>query len=101
MKVAGRFIHLATHGAGSGDAIYFAGSSEAEATLSMSEVHELSICAPLVTLSACCTFRGEMRTDGVVGLARAFLASGAQSLLASLWPVDDEGTMELMQSFYK
>ena len=51
-------------------------------------------------LSACDTFRGELRTDGVVGIARSFLAAGASSLGVSLWPVDDAATKELMALFY-
>ena len=51
-------------------------------------------------LSACDTFRGELRTDGVVGIARSFLAAGASSLGVSLWPVDDAATRELMALFY-
>ena len=34
-------------------------------------------------------------------MARAFLFAGARSVLASVWPLDDEATMELMISFYK
>ena len=37
----------------------------------------------------------------MVGIARAFLFAGARSLLASLWALDDEATMEFMISFYK
>ena len=40
------------------------------------------------------------RSDGVVGIARAFLAAGAAVVVVSLWPVDDEATLELMWRFY-
>jgi CHAT domain-containing protein len=33
-------------------------------------------------------------------LSRAFLASGAGSVVASLWAVSDESTAELMRAFY-
>ena len=32
-----------------------------------------------------------MKAEGVVGIARAFIASGARSVLVSLWAVDDKG----------
>ena len=40
-------------------------------------------------------------SEGVVGMARAFLSAGARSVLVSLWAIDDEATMEFMKSFYK
>ena len=39
-------------------------------------------------------------TDGAMGLAQAFLAAGARSVLSSLWPADDGATSRLMQRFY-
>ena len=37
----------------------------------------------------------------MVGIARAFLAAGARSVLVALWPIDDEATMMFMKSFYR
>jgi CHAT domain-containing protein len=57
--------------------------------------------ADLVTLSACQTSLGaEVGGEGLVGLAWAFQYAGARSLLASLWSVSDESTVELMKAFY-
>ena len=39
--------------------------------------------------------------DGVFGPQRGFKKAGAQSLLMSLWPVDDAATCLLMTEFYK
>jgi CHAT domain-containing protein len=36
-----------------------------------------------------------------VGLSRAFIASGAGGVVASLWAVSDESTAELMKALYK
>jgi CHAT domain-containing protein/Tfp pilus assembly protein PilF len=55
----------------------------------------------LVTLSACDTGVGEVRTgEGVYGLRRAFVLAGAQSLLMTLWPVSDYVTRKIMTDYY-
>ena len=54
---------------------------------------------PIVVLSACQTGLGMIHDAGIVGLARSFLKSGAQSVLMSLWDVNDAETEKLMTLF--
>lgn len=55
----------------------------------------------LVTLSACKTAAGRLyRGEGVVGLARAFMAAGSSSVITTLWDIDDRFTALLMEEFY-
>ena len=79
-------------------------ATRADATtgrLSMSEVAGLRLRARLVVLSECDSFRGRATADGVIGIARAFIAAGAPTLVASLWHVDDFATRVLMGRFYR
>ena len=74
---------------------------EEDFVLTMRDVLNIRVRARLVVLSCCHSARGEIKAEGVVGIARAFLGAGARSVLVSLWAIDDEATMEFMRSFYQ
>ncbi|HXH40720.1 MAG TPA: CHAT domain-containing protein [Thermoanaerobaculia bacterium] len=45
----------------------------------------------VVVLAGCSTARGERRAaEGVISVAHGFLSAGAPSVIATLWPIDDE-----------
>jgi CHAT domain-containing protein/Tfp pilus assembly protein PilF len=55
----------------------------------------------LVVLSACDTGRGDIKLgQGVLGLRRAFIVAGAETVVMSLWKVSDETTRTLMEAYY-
>jgi CHAT domain-containing protein len=103
-----KIIHLATHGKADfqeGNFSFLAFSSSDDHAengfLSVAELYNLPINADLVVLSACETGIGEQqRGEGVLSLARAFAYAGAKSIVASLWSVNDQSTMQIMDYFY-
>ncbi|HSB28759.1 MAG TPA: CHAT domain-containing protein, partial [Pyrinomonadaceae bacterium] len=57
----------------------------------------------LLTLSACNTATGDSDREGkeVEGFAVLAQRQGAEAIIATLWPVSDPSTSELMQQFYR
>jgi len=51
----------------------------------MSDISSVQLLAKLVVLSCCHSGRGQIRVEGVVGTTRAFLRSGARSVLVAKW----------------
>ena len=101
-------IHLAAHGDAERGAIALAPSfripndipRESVYLLTMSDISQVQVRAKLVVLSCCHSARGEIKAEGAVGIARAFLGSGARSVLVSLWALEHSETEQLMSHFY-
>jgi len=61
-----------------------------------------SLHSRLVVLSGCDTGVGrELADEGLIGLTRAFQYAGAQSVVATLWPISDRSTAGLMKNLHK
>ncbi|CAH3045348.1 unnamed protein product [Porites evermanni] len=102
-------VHIAAHGRKETGEIVLApdprwGSktpTEEDYILKMSDIQAVKLRARLVVLSCCHSGQGPVSSEGVVGMARAFLFAGARSVLSTLWAIDDEATMMFMKSFYQ
>ena len=75
--------------------------TEEDYILTIGDVLNAQLRAKLVVLSCCHSGRGEIKAEGVVGIARAFMGAGARSVVVSLWAIDDEATLEFMKYFYQ
>ena len=118
-------IHVATHGFflelpssdhGDGNPLLLSGLAFAAANhrndttstdsddgvLTAEEVTSLDLrAADWVVLSACDSGVGAVRrSEGVLGLSRAFRVAGAAHLITSLWPVADNTVGDWMRSLY-
>ena len=74
---------------------------EEDYLLTMPDIAQVQLRAKLVVLSCCHSARGQIRAEGVIGIARAFLGSGARSVLVALWAISDVATEQLMCRFYE
>ena len=101
-------VHIAAHGTLESE-MFFAPSLarfspkplEEDYLFTSKEVWSLQLRAKLVVLSTCHSAYGEISPEGVVNMARGFLGAGARSVLASLWAVDDESSLQFMTYFYE
>lgn len=106
-----RIVHFATHGLLNSEHPELSGlvlslvdenGKTRDGFLRMHEIYNLRLPADVVVLSACQTGLGkEVKGEGLVGLTRGFMYAGAQSVVASLWQVNDQATAQLMQCFYR
>ena len=95
-------VHFAAHGSMEAGEIALAPKNgEMDFILTMKDVKRVQMRARLVVLSCCHSAHGEIKAEGVVGIARAFLGAGARSVLVSLWAIDDRATLDFMKHFYQ
>ena len=101
-------IHFACHGNAERGEILLAPPrltdrkpQEEDYLLTMQNISKVKLRAKLVVLSCCHSAEGQISAEGVVGIARAFLGSGARSVLAALWAIEDEATEQFMSRFYE
>jgi CHAT domain-containing protein/predicted negative regulator of RcsB-dependent stress response len=106
-----RIVHFATHGLLNSERPELSGlvfslidreGKPQDGFLRLHEIYNLQLNADLIVLSACETGLGkEIKGEGLIGLTRGFMYSGAPRVVASLWNVDDLATAELMKLFYQ
>ena len=68
--------------------------------LQIRDIRDLHLRAKLVTLSACDTGVGPVGESGVANIVNAFIEAGADSVVSTLWELEDQPTEHLMKMFY-
>ncbi|NJR17838.1 MAG: CHAT domain-containing protein [Calothrix sp. CSU_2_0] len=95
-------VHLATHAEFSPGSVKESYIQFWDTQVRLDEIKNLGLDKPpvqLLVLSACRTALGNPQAElGFAGLA---VQSGAKAAIASLWTVDDGGTLALMTQFYQ
>jgi len=104
-------IHIATHfqpnvGDPLSSALNLYPTAVDDGNLMVREVMDLELAANLVTLSSCSTndnclaFDDAPNSDDWVSLTRAFIYAGTPSVVATLWPINDQASATFMSRFY-
>ena len=110
VSAAGRFevVHFAGHGVSNDDypslsRLILAGDGESNRSLFANEIAAMHFDrTALVVLAACRTSAGRIRRgEGVLSLARPFIAAGVPTVVASLWDVDDRATQAVFVVFHR
>ncbi len=108
-----QFVHIAGHSFADLDNPKFSGiacfqnnsvqqDTIEDGILYTGEIYNINTSADLVTLSSCESGFGKLeKTEGLLGLNRAFIYAGAQNVVYSLWKVYDKVSAQLMVNFYK
>jgi len=66
------------------------------------EVYGIPLKAKMVVLSSCNTGTGFLYSgEGILSLARGFIYSGSQSVVMSMWEIEDRSGTEIVKMFYE
>jgi|RhiMethySRZTD1v2_1073278.scaffolds.fasta_scaffold11797_3 Uncharacterized protein conserved in bacteria len=100
-----QIVHFATHGVIDADpalssivlSLVDSHGNAQNGILLGRDIANIDLSADLVVLSACETGNGE----GISAMTSSFFYAGSQSVMTSLWAVEDKATADLMARFYE
>ncbi len=100
-SIAPEIFHVAAHVVNDSlrpynSSIYFDDND----SITISELSSSKITPRLAILNACQTATGIHMSEGSMSFARAFYRLGAESVLMTLWSVDDKATADVLGNFY-
>ncbi|MDC8002938.1 CHAT domain-containing protein [Aureisphaera galaxeae] len=104
-----KIIHIATHAESNNlnpelSRLIFAkdiSDSESNNYLHTYEIYNHDLSSQLTTLTACETGKPSFQPgEGMISLAHAFNYAGSESILTSLWKIDEQSSSEIIDLFY-
>lgn len=94
-------LHIATHAEALNEPDAIPHLLLTDGALTLSDIDSIRCSAPLVILSTCSSGEGAVYIgEGAMSLGNAFLRGGAQAVVQTLWPVDDQATSEVLERMY-
>ena len=82
--------------------LWLSGKDESSSKMYLHELYNLKIRANMVVLNACNSGQGLfLEGEGLMSLSRSFVYAGAQSVITTLWEVNDKTSAGIMKQFYK
>ncbi|HMQ47165.1 MAG TPA: CHAT domain-containing protein [Saprospiraceae bacterium] len=107
-QIARKFgvFHFSTHAQanpeeGDFSFIVFSDGQDGYDSLMVKDIYLLPLQAEMVVLSACETALGTVYNgEGIINLPRAFFYAGANSVITTLWSINDGKNRSLMENYY-
>ena len=106
-----QILHFATHGFIDSDhpelssivlSTVDRSGKEKNGLMPLYDIYSLDLSAELTVLSACQTALGkDVKGEGLIGLTHSFMSAGSNTVVATLWKVEDKATAVLMRDFYE
>lgn len=103
-----KIIHIGTHAESNNISpelsrlIFAKNTDNDDNSLYTYEIYNQNLNSKLAILTACETGKPTYQSgEGMISLAHAFNYAGSESILTSLWKIDEKSSTKILQSFYK
>lgn len=103
-----KIIHIGTHAESNNISpelsrlIFAKNSKDEDNSLYTYEIYNENLNSNLAILTACETGKPSYQAgEGMISLAHAFNYAGSESILTSLWKIDEQSSAKIIESFYK
>lgn len=104
-----RIIHIGTHAEANNDYPEYSrliftndGREGVANSVYLYDIYNCDLTAEVAVLTACETGKsGYLDGEGMISMAHAFNYAGSESILAGLWKIDEQSSMDITESFYR
>lgn len=102
-----KIIHIGTHAESNNISpelsrlVFAKNASDDDNSLYTYEIYNQNLSSNLAVLTACETGKPTYQSgEGMISLAHAFNYAGSESILTSLWKIDEQSSMQIIELFY-